>query len=374
MSKIKFYRLAPEDLNKIFEYFKIRGYNIIGPTVRDNAIIYDEIQSVNDLPVGLTDEQKPGYYRLKKRNDTALFGYVVGPQSWKKFLFPPILTLWEAKKSNGKFEIFEPNFAERKFVFVGVRACEISAILIHDKVFGGGQYTDPNYLKIRKNVFTIAVNCSEPGENCFCSSVGTGPRALTGYDLVLTEVISKGEHYLIAKAGTESGEEVLESLKFNEATDEEVKKSEDIMSDALGKFKKGVELDGVVELLQLNYENPLWEKISEKCLACANCTMVCPTCFCNTIEDVTDLSGENAKRIRRWDSCFTLEFSYIHGGSVRYSTMSRYRQWMTHKLSAWKNQFGMIGCVGCGRCITWCPVGIDIVENVKLFKKDAIKV
>ncbi|MCS7228790.1 MAG: 4Fe-4S dicluster domain-containing protein [Candidatus Kryptonium sp.] len=373
MNKIKFYRLAPEDLNKIFDYFKVRGYNVIGPTVRDNAIIYDEIQSVNDLPVGLTDEQKPGYYRLKKRNDRALFGYVVGPQSWKKFLFPPILTLWEAKKSNGKFEIFEPDLAERKFVFVGVRACEISAILIHDKVFGGGQYTDPNYLKIRKNIFTIAVNCSEPGENCFCSSVGTGPRALTGYDLVLTEVISNGKHYLIAKAGTESGEELLESLKFNEATDEEVKESEKLMSDALGKFKKEVELDGIVELLQLNYENPIWEKISEKCLSCANCTMVCPTCFCNTIEDVTDLSGENAKRIRRWDSCFTLEFSYIHGGSIRYSTMSRYRQWMTHKLSTWKNQFGMIGCVGCGRCITWCPVGIDIVENVKIFKKDAIK-
>ena len=374
MNKEKIYRLAPQDLNRIFEQFKTGGYKIVGPTIRDNAIVYDEIQDVKDLPVGLTDEQKPGSYRLKRRGDNALFGYVVGPQSWKKFLFPPLLTIWEAKRSNGKFELIEPNFEGQKFVFVGVRACEISAILIQDKIFGGGQYKDPNYLKIRENVFLIAVNCNEPGDNCFCLSTGTGPRVLTGYDIVLTEVVSDEEHYLLARAGTEEGKEMLEMLGFAEATKEEIEKADKVSSDAIKKFKKEVDLEGIVELLQSNYENPLWDKVSEKCLTCANCTMVCPTCFCNTIEDVTDLSGQNAKRVRRWDSCFTLEFSYIHGGSLRYSTMSRYRQWMVHKLSTWKNQFGMLGCVGCGRCITWCPVGIDIVENVKIFKRELSKV
>ncbi len=374
MNKEKIYRLAPQDLNRIFEQFKTGGYKIVGPTIRDNAIVYDEIQDVKDLPVGLTDEQKPGSYRLKRRGDNALFGYVVGPQSWKKFLFPPLLTIWEAKRSNGKFELIEPNFEGQKFVFVGVRACEISAILIQDKIFGGGQYKDPNYLKIRENVFLIAVNCNEPGDNCFCLSTGTGPRVLTGYDIVLTEVVSDEEHYLLARAGTEEGKEMLEMLGFAEATKEEIEKADKVSSDAIKKFKKEVDLEGIVELLQSNYENPLWDKVSEKCLTCANCTMVCPTCFCNTIEDVTDLSGQNVKRIRRWDSCFTLEFSYIHGGSLRYSTMSRYRQWMVHKLSTWKNQFGMLGCVGCGRCITWCPVGIDIVENVKIFKRELSKV
>lgn len=374
MNKEKIYRLAPQDLNRIFEQFKTGGYKIVGPTIRDNAIVYDEIQDVKDLPVGLTDEQKPGSYRLKRRGDNALFGYVVGPQSWKKFLFPPLLTIWEAKRSNGKFELIEPNFEAQKFVFVGVRACEISAILIQDKIFGGGQYKDLNYLKIRENVFLIAVNCNEPGDNCFCLSTGTGPRVLTGYDIVLTEVVSDGEHYLLARAGTEEGKEMLEMLGFAEATKEEIEKADKVSSDAIKKFKKEVDLEGIVELLQSNYESPLWDKVSEKCLTCANCTMVCPTCFCNTIEDVTDLSGQNAKRVRRWDSCFTLEFSYIHGGSLRYSTMSRYRQWMVHKLSTWKNQFGMLGCVGCGRCITWCPVGIDIVENVKIFKRELSKV
>ncbi len=374
MRQEKIYCLVPEDLNKIFSYFKSKGYKILGPTVKDSAIVYDEIESLDDLPIGWTDEQFPGSYRLKERDDKAVFGYVVGPRSWKRFLYPPISTLWEARKENGNIKIFENNSNDEKFVFVGVRACEISAILIYDKILGGGQYVDSNYIKRRENTFLIAVNCNEPGNNCFCSSTGTGPAVLTGYDIVLTEVISSDKHYFIARAGSEMGEELLTSLGFRDATDLEIEESEKIIADAPNKFKRKVDLTDVVEILQANYENPLWDRVSEKCLTCGNCTMVCPTCFCHTIEDVTDLTGQTAKRIKRWDSCFTMEFSYIHGGSVRYSVMSRYRQWMTHKLSTWKDQFGMIGCVGCGRCITWCPVGIDIVENVAGFKETTIKI
>ncbi len=369
MQKERTFYLVPEDLNKIFSHFKSRGYKILGPTIKDNAIVYDEIESLDALPIGWTDEQFPGSYRLKERDDKAVFGYVVGPHSWKRFLYPPISTLWEARKENGSIKIFESNSDDEKFVFVGVRACEVSAILIYDKILGGGQYVDSNYIKRRENTFLIAVNCNEPGNNCFCSSTGTGPAVLTGYDIVLTEVISNDRHYFIARAGSETGEELLTSLGFRDATDLEIEEGEKIIADAVNKFKRKVDLTDVVEILQENYENPLWDKVSEKCLTCGNCTMVCPTCFCHTIEDVTDLTGQTAKRIKRWDSCFTMEFSYIHGGSVRYSVMSRYRQWMTHKLSTWKDQFGMIGCVGCGRCITWCPVGIDIVENVASFKE-----
>lgn len=373
MNQHKSFYLAPDDLNKVFDYFKSRGYKILGPTVRDEAIVYDQIESISDLPVGWGDEQAPGSYRLKKRNDNAFFGYVVGPHSWKKFLFPPILTLFEAKRENGRFKIYPPDLPDEKYVFVGVRACEVSAILIQDKILGGGQYTDPNYIRIRENVFLIAVNCTEPGDNCFCSSTGTGPRVLTGYDVLLTEVIRDDWHYFIAVAGSEKGKEVFESFGFREAEEFEVEEAEKEVNEAINKFKRSVDLTDSVEILQNSYEDPLWDRISEKCLTCGNCTMVCPTCFCNTIEDVTDLTGQVAKRVRRWDSCFTMDFSYIHGGSVRYSVMSRYRQWMVHKLSTWKNQFGMLGCVGCGRCITWCPVGIDIVENFKLFKESTVK-
>jgi Fe-S-cluster-containing hydrogenase component 2 len=131
---------------------------------------------------------------------------------------------------------------------------------------------------------------------------------------------------------------------------------------------RSMDTTDIKELLYRNYDHPRWRNVASRCLTCANCTMVCPTCFCTTVEDVTDLTGNQAERWRKWDSCFTVDFSYIHGGSVRASPESRYRQWMTHKLATWIDQFGTSGCVGCGRCITWCPVAIDITEEVRAIR------
>jgi Fe-S-cluster-containing hydrogenase component 2 len=124
-----------------------------------------------------------------------------------------------------------------------------------------------------------------------------------------------------------------------------------------------LDTDGIKELLYANYDHPRWDQVADRCISCGNCTMVCPTCFCTTVEDTTDLEGEHVERRQLWDSCFTIDYSHIHGGAVRTSTRSRYRQWMTHKLATWWDQFDSSGCVGCGRCITWCPVGIDLTEE-----------
>jgi ferredoxin len=140
----------------------------------------------------------------------------------------------------------------------------------------------------------------------------------------------------------------------------------DEAADHMGRY---LETENLPQILTDAADDRHWDEIAGRCLTCGNCTMVCPTCFCANIEDTTDLSGNEATRTRRWDSCFSVQFSYIHGGSVRAGEMSRYRQWMTHKLGYWQEQFDVLGCVGCGRCITWCPVGIDITEEARKFRE-----
>ncbi len=360
--------LEAADMGHLLEVLKRRGYQVIGPTVRDGAIVYDQLHSLSSLPVGWTDEQDGGTYRLKRRNDAALFGYVVGPQSWKKFLHPPILRLWRARRQGNGFEIEDNDPDPGRFAFVGVRACELHAIAIQDRVFIGSDYVEPTYRSRREEVFIVAVNCGQAGGTCFCVSMNTGPKVTSGFDLALTEVIGHEQHYFVVEVGSGPGAEVLSELRHREATAEERNAAERIADETAEAMGRTLDTTDIKELLYRNYEHPRWDEVATRCLTCANCTMVCPTCFCTTVEDVTDLTGEHAERWRRWDSCFTMDFSYIHGGSVRSSAKARYRQWMTHKLASWIDQFGSSGCVGCGRCITWCPVAIDITEEVQAIR------
>ena len=340
-----------------------RGYTVIGPKVRDGAIVYEEISSVADLPEGITDEQEGGTYRLHEREDGALFGFNNGPNSWKHHLFPPNLTLWKAKRAEGGEITYEEQEVERPpYAFLGVRSCDLAAIAVQDKVFIGDSYTDTDYEARRRDAFIVAVNCSKAGNTCFCVSMETGPRAKAGYDLALTELL-EGEHRFLVEAGSERGQEVLEGLGAGQAEHADRAAAVRVSEECASQMGRELDTDGIKELLYRNMEHPRWDEVSERCLTCGNCTLVCPTCFCHTVEDMSDLAGQEAERVRRWDSCFTLDHSYIHGGSVRNSPPSRYRQWMTHKLATWIDQFGTSGCVGCGRCITWCPVAIDITEE-----------
>ena len=319
--------------------------------------------------MGWTDEQEAGHYRLKKREDEALFGYVVGPHSWKKFLFPPHLRLWRARRNGQGFEVQPEPLPDEKYAFLGVRSCELHAIFVQDRVFLGEKYADPVYKALREQAFLIAVNCTQAGGTCFCVSMRTGPKAHEGFDLALTEVLDGERHYFVVEAGSERGLDVLSDVPHREATPQEIEQAETRVKQAEEQMGRALDTQDIKELLYRNLEHPRWDEVAQRCLSCANCTMVCPTCFCSTVEDVTDLQGETAERVRRWDSCFSLEFSYIHGGSLRQSVRSRYRQWMTHKLATWLDQFGTSGCVGCGRCITWCPVGIDITEEVRAIRE-----
>jgi ferredoxin len=355
-------RLDVHALDRLIGLLAGRGYTVVGPRVRDGAVVYEELESADALPAGWTDVQDGGTYRLERREDDALFGYAAPPTSWKRFLFPPRVGLWRARQAGDGLAVEEEPVGAGPFAFVGVRPCELAAIAIQDRVFLGGRYADRDYAARRRDAFLVAVNCHEPGGTCFCVSMGTGPTAHDGYDLVLTELLEP-VHRFLADAGSPRGEEILAELGGEQATEDDLRAAAAQGEEAARRMGRELDTDNIRELLRDNLEHPRWDEVAERCLTCGNCTLACPTCFCSAVEDAGDLDGE-AARSRVWDSCFSVDYSYIHGGAVRQSPRARYRQWLTHKLGTWHDQFGSTGCVGCGRCITWCPVGIDITEEV----------
>ncbi|WP_363346088.1 4Fe-4S dicluster domain-containing protein [Methylocystis echinoides] len=350
-------------LQALIDLLRQQGRRVIGPAVSDGAIVYDEIEGVADLPRGFTDEQEPGRYALAQRDDGALFGYAVGPHSWKKFLHLPALRLWRAVRKGTEVTVEADAPSPQNVAFLGVRACELAAIAIQDRVLIGGSYVDPHYAARREGAFLVAVNCGKAGGTCFCVSMEAGPKVTRGFDLVLTELLFESAHLFLVEAGSQAGAEALAQLPGRAATEEELDAAEAVVAHTAATMGRDMPAEDVPALLMRNLQHPRWEEVAQRCLSCANCTMVCPTCFCTTVEEHNDLFGVESSRDRRWDSCFTMDYSYIHGGAVRPSVSSRYRQWMTHKLATWHEQFGTYGCVGCGRCITWCPVGIDITEE-----------
>ena len=367
-------RIDPTGLAQLLDAIASRGYALIGPTVRDGGIVFDTITGVADLPRGIGDEQAPASYALRTRDDDAYFGFVMGPVSWKKFLFPPRVTLFSAVKSGKTFSVAPGRNGEAHpaLALIGVRPCEVNAILIQDKVFLGGEEVDARYKAVRERCFIVAVNCTEPGGNCFCASMGTGPRVQAGYDIALTEVIAEGKHFFLVDTASDRGADVLDAVSHAKATDAECREGESALGRAAESQEKRMNTHDLPRILRDNFEHPEWDLVAKRCLACANCTMVCPTCFCSTVEDVTDLAGTRAERSRRWDSCFTADFTKVAGGNTRPSVRARYRQWMTHKLQHWVDQFGTMGCVGCGRCITWCPAGIDITAEAEAIRGNGV--
>lgn len=361
-------RLLPRDALPALVNALREGRRLLGPTVRDGAIMFGELERAEDLPIGIGDEQSPGRYRLHSRDDERAFGYAVGPSSLKETFFPPRETLFRAeRRADGKVGFVAVMPTPDPTAVLGARACELAAVRVQDRVFLQGEATEPRY-RARRGAYEllVAVQCTSPASTCFCGDAGTGPRVLDdAADLVATEI----DAGLLLEARTDEGARLLERLPTRAVTAAEQSEAERDLDAATEKTHTGrLTFEGLPERLWGALDHARWDQVAARCLACGNCTSVCPTCFCSHSEEAGALAGAlegHGERERLWESCFSLDHGAMHGANPRATTKDRYRQWLTHKLGSWVAQFGTSGCVGCGRCTTWCPAGIDLVEEAR---------
>ena len=373
--------LDRDGLERLIAVLTGRGFRVVGPQVADGAIVLGTLTSAADLPTGWLDEQDGGHYRLRHDARAGTFDHVVGPHSLKNFLFPARETVGRLHRDDSGWHDTTPPAAPEPLAVIGARGCDLAALAIQDRVFLGGDFVDPTYAARRDRLFIVAVNCRRAAATCFCHSLGTGPAAGPGFDLALTEIDGR----FAVETGSTAGADTLALVATGgpcpalSATEIEAARAAPRRLAAEMHARRpapgtpaprSLDTTGIRDLLFDNLEHPRWADVAERCLACTNCTLVCPTCFCASVQEVADLTGDDVTRERRWASCFTLDHSQMHGTNPRPTVASRYRQWLTHKLAGWIDQFGTSGCTGCGRCITWCPVGIDLTAEVAAIRAE----
>jgi sulfhydrogenase subunit beta (sulfur reductase) len=347
-------------LQTLLDVLHQAGYRCVGPQVRDGAIVYDELARIEQLTRDMQDRQTPGSYRIETVASPRHFSWANGPQAFKPFLFAPREILWRAERDeDDTIRFVDTPVSSTPLAVIGVRACDLAALRLQDQHFLEGPFADPHYGARREGLLVVAVNCTHPADTCFCASTGDGPRAEHGFDLALSEL---DEGYLV-QTGSERGTTIAAKLDLAPATEAQHKVADDEIAEAAQRQGRALPSRNLRAALFANLDHPRWDEVATRCLSCGNCTSVCPTCFCHSELDNTALDGTHSEHVREWDSCFTAGHSHIHGITLRDDTHKRYRQWLTHKLGSWHDQYGRSGCVGCGRCITWCPVGIDITEE-----------
>jgi ferredoxin len=337
------------------------GWQCMGPRVERDAIVMAPLAAGEALPRGLRADQAAGQYRLGTDARRRYFAWANGPQAIKPLAFAPQEMLWRAVRDADGALAFETVMPDApKLAVIGVRACDLAALALQDAHFLRAERVDAHYAARRAQLFLVAVQCAVPAATCFCASTGDGPTPTAGYDVALAEL----DDGFVAVAGSVRGRAVLRRLDLAAATPAQIGAAREQGDAAAAAQTRRLPGRDLRDVLRARLEHPQWDAVAARCLACGNCTAVCPTCFCHAECDAPALDGASSRHAREWDSCFSETHGYLHGFNVRPDIRTRYRQWLTHKLAGWHEQFGRCGCVGCGRCIAWCPAGIDFTAEV----------
>ncbi|MGB8861703.1 MAG: 4Fe-4S dicluster domain-containing protein [Ilumatobacteraceae bacterium] len=357
-------------LQALLDVLVTTGYRVVGPVLRDGVLQYDDIADEAEMPTGCTVEQSPGRWRVTNSSEATRFSWTPGADSWKRFVFPARAEVLRIRRTDGSWVTTRPPAPDRPLALIGARDCEVRALGILDRVMLDPDHPDTRYAERRHDAFVVAVTCGAPSSTCWCTSMGGGPEPRDGFDIRLTELSGEGPepHRLLAEAATPRGALVVQQLPGWAVTDADDDAAQEVVSRSVALMPQRLPGAELPRLLAGADQHPHWDVVAERCLSCGNCTLVCPTCFCSTFTDHTPLGTDDAVRVQTWASCFELEHSHLGGRPVRATTAARYRQWLTHKLSTWNEQFGTHGCVGCGRCTTWCPAGIDIVDEANVLR------
>ena len=358
--------LAREQLQQLIDALHNHGYHCIGPRVESHSITYGEICHVDELPQGVEATQAPGEYRLHHRHHQRHFSWANTAQAIKPLTFTAKEILWRCEKDEQGNLVFSQQQAEVKpLAIIGARACDLAALKLQQQHFLNPSAEDPWFKQRFGALFIVAVHCSHSADTCFCHATGDGPNASQDFDIAMHEL----DDGFVLEAGSYQGEQLLNDLDLQAVNNEQQQLIKQQTEQSIAQQSRHLP-DKVSQKLLNNLEHAHWDDIGKRCLSCGNCTAVCPSCFCHQQHDDFSITDNSGTHYREWSSCFSHDHGYISGHELRPTPAKRYRQWLTHKFANWIEQYGRSGCVGCGRCITWCPVGIDVTEELHTLCED----
>jgi len=347
----KYFKGGLGDLRALFDAVKNYVSVVVGYRVSGDAVGFGPVESLESLPLGLEDSQAPGAYRLSRGSSGFFRHSHASPKYWLHLPVQEVFTVLE------DYAVDIARYDTYSAALFGIKPCDLVSMEVLDRILKN----DDSYWSRRSKIELVVVEeCTVPGATCFCGSIGTGPSASTGFDIAYAR-LSNG---IIFKYGSEKGLRILEKLELTEVSEEDVAEYERAIARA-GELTRYLPPPSEISksLERSVSDTSFWKEVSSRCVGCTNCNMVCPTCFCTEFVDQIEPSGR-AKRVRQWFGCLSHTYGQVAGTHYRPELYMRYRHFVLHKFLFYPKQVGLVGCVGCGRCITWCPVGIDLREVV----------